>query len=454
MERWAGIVLAAGKGTRMKSSKSKVLHTVCGQALINYPVEALKGAGVSRIVVVVSPEIGDSIQEALGESVEYAYQNEPLGTGHALLQASATIKDQAENILVLGSDSPLITAGTLNKVGSYHTSQNALVTLLLAHTTSLEGMGQIIRGDTGKVTRIVEASEISEERGNEAEVNSGVYGFKASWLWNALPKIDRSPGGEFYLTSLVEIASTGEGSVEAVVTQDPDEVIGINNRVQLAHAEGVLRHRIREGLMRSGVTMLDPASILIDSGVEIGEDTVIYPNTLILGNSAIGANCTLGPGAVIRDSVLADNVKVVASFLEEATVEETVAVGPFSRLRPGTHLERGVHIGSFSEIKNSQFASGAVMGHFGYVGDATIGKNVNIGAGTVTCNYDGVSKHRTLIEDDAFIGSDSMLVAPVTVGEGATTGAGSVVTNDVPPHGLAVGVPAKIRELKDKRPKE
>ena len=453
MESWAGIVLAAGKGTRMKSSKPKVLHTVCGQALIKYPVEALKGAGVSRIVVVVSPETGDLIKETLGESVEYVYQNEPLGTGNALLQASAAIKDQAGNILVLGSDSPLITASTLSKVSSCHTSQNALVTLLSAHTASLEGMGRILRGDTGKVTRIVEASQISEEDGDEAEVNSGVYGFKVSWLWKALPKIDRSPGGEFYITSLVEIANNKTG-VETVVTQDPDEVIGINNRVQLAHAEGVLRQRIREGLMLSGVTMLDPASILIDSGVEIGEDTVIYPNTLILGNSTIGANCTLGPGAVIRDSILADNVRVVASFLEEATVEETVAVGPFSRLRPGTHLERGVHIGSFSEIKNSRFASGAVMGHFGYVGDATIGKNVNIGAGTVTCNFDGVSKHRTLIEDDAFIGSDSMLVAPVTVGEGATTGAGSVVTDDVPPHRLAVGVPAKIKELKDKRPKE
>ncbi|MQG77815.1 MAG: bifunctional UDP-N-acetylglucosamine diphosphorylase/glucosamine-1-phosphate N-acetyltransferase GlmU [SAR202 cluster bacterium] len=308
------------------------------------------------------------------------------------------------------------------------------------------GLGRVKRdlGSQQNVLGIVEATDDTERDGQPVEVNSGVYCFQADWLWENLEKVDVSSNGESYLTDLAAVAAELGASVAALTSNDPDEVLGINNRVELAHLEDIQRRRIRERWMLLGVTITDPSSVMIDGGVTIGQDTVILPNTMLLGDTTIGSNCEVGPGSVVKDSTIGDRCRVTSSALEDAVMESGVDIGPFSHLRPGAYLESGVHIGNYVEVKESRFAAGAVMGHFGYVGDASIGANVNVGAGMVTCNYDGKDKHRTVVEKDAFIGCDTMLVAPVTVGAGAVTGAGAVVTIDVPPARLAVGVPAKI----------
>ena len=447
MDVWAGVVMAAGRGTRMKSKVPKIFHKVCGREMVSYSVEALRRAGISRIVAVVSPENEEGLKGLLGDSVEYVIQTGPLGTAHALLRSSGLLKGQAEQVMVLGADSPLIRSGTLERLSSRHISRDSHMTLLSAASGFSEDMGRVVRGDDGEITAIVEASELAEDSRTAPEVNGGAYCFKASWLWDSLPRIEKSRGGELYLTSLAGLAASQGEEVDALVLEDPEEVIGINNRLQLARAETAMRQRIRNHWMLEGVTMLDPASIFVDASVELGEDTVIYPNTMIMGRSKIGSGCTIGPNATIQDSVIGDGCRVVASFLEEATLEASVDVGPFSHLRPGAYLERGVHIGNFCEVKNSRLGRGVAMGHFGYVGDASIGANVNLGAGMVTCNYDGVTKHPTVVEEGAFIGCDTMLVAPVRVGAGAVTGAGAVVTKDVPPRRLAVGVPATIKDI-------
>ena len=447
METWAGIVIAAGRGTRLKSAVPKIFHKVCGKELIAYSVEALHEAGFSRVVVVVTPQSLDGVKAVLGDSVEYVPQDQPRGTGHALLQAASLLKGQVENIIAMGANSPLLRSTTLERLSSYHIARGGDLSLISAISNLGDGLGRIIRDEHGKVMRVVEASELEgEEVGGSIEVNSGAYCFKASWLWDNLPRIEKAAVGEFYLTSLVSMAASQGAGAETLVLEDDQEVLGVKNRLQLAQAEEAMRRRIRERWMLEGVTMVDPASVFLDTSVELGQDTVICPNSMVLGRSKIGSGCTIGPGTVVQDSVIGDGCRVIASFVEKATVEESVHIGPFSHLRFGTHLESGVHIGSFSEIKDSRLGRGAAMGHFGYVGDASIGANVNLGAGLVTCNFDGVTKHRTEVGEGAFIGSDTMLVAPVRVGKGASTGAGAVVTKDVPDHRLAVGVPAKIVE--------
>ena len=451
MEVWAGVVMAAGMGTRMKSKVPKIFHKVCGQNMVVYPVEALRKSGVDRIVLVVSPESNEDARGLLGDSVEYVLQKEPLGTGHALLQVAGLLEGEAEHIIALNADLPLIKPTTIERLCSYHMSEGSHITFLSAISGREEGMGTIVRDDAGKVTGVIEAQDLAHPEQTGSEVNGGAYCFKAEWLWDSLPRVGKSSAGEYYLTSLAAMAPAEGASVEALLCEDPQEVLGINNRIQLAQAEATLRQRIRDRWMLEGVTVLDPGSTFIDTTVELGQDTVLYPNIMILGNSRIGSGCTIGPSTVIQDSAIGDGCKVVASCLEEAILEESVDIGPFSHLRPGVYLESGVHIGNYCEIKNSRLARGAAMGHFGYVGDASIGASVNLGAGMVTCNYDGVTKHRTVVGEGAFIGCDTMFVAPVTVGEGAVTGAGAVITKDVPPHRLAVGMPATIKESKKVR---
>ena len=451
MEDWAGVVMAAGVGKRMNSNVPKIFHKVCGQELVVYAVQALQSAGIHRIVVVVSAETGERADRLLGDSIEYVTQAKPLGTGDALLQARHLLEGKADHILALGADAPLIRSTTLGRLSSHHLSTDSHLTLLSALARSPEGMGKVVRDAAGRVEGVLEAPEWESDGKTEWEINGGAYCFKASWLWDTLPGIEKAPVGEFYLTSLVHMAASRGSVVETLIVEEPQEVMGVNTRVQLALAEGAMRQRVRDHWMDEGVTMLDPASTFLDVSVDLGRDTVIYPHTMILGRSKVGGECTVGPGTVIRDSVIGARCKVVASFLEEATVEESVDIGPYSHLRPGAYLESGVHIGNFSEIKNSRLGRGAIMGHFGYVGDASIGANVNLGAGMVTCNYDGVAKHRTVVDEGAFIGCDTMFVAPVTVGAGAITGAGAVVTENVPPYRLAVGVPAKIRDTKKPR---
>ena len=443
----AGVVMAAGQGTRMRSRTPKPLHKVCGKEMVRYPVELLKAAGASRVVVVVSPDNQDAIRAVLGDSVEYAVQPERDGTGGALACCAPLLQGQAERVLVIGGDTPLVTPKSIARLLDKHTAHAAKMTLLTASAPRPNDLGRVMV-ENGKVSEIVEAADqpsFDKLRTNDVQVNAGVYCFEGQWLWEVIKQVRPNPSGERYLTALAAIGSDGGAGVFAAEAADPAESYGVNDRMQLAIAEEVMRQRIREHWMLQGVTMTDPASVYIDADVQIGMDTVILPNTMLLGRTSVGESCEIGPNSVIRDAVIGNECRVTASALEEAVMEDCTDVGPFSHLRPGAYLETGVHIGNYVEVKESRFKAGAVMGHFGYAGDATIGARVNVGAGMITCNYDGKDKHRTEVGDGAFIGCDTMLVAPVTVGEGSMTGAGSVVTKDIPPARLAVGVPATIR---------
>ena len=450
MDNLAGIILAAGEGIRMKSRTPKVLHRLCGKELIRYPVELMGRLGVERIVVVVSPSNQAAVKELLGDSVEYAVQPAKTGTAGAVEAAASILgvhaPDSAVQVLVMGGDSPLVTEGSVRHLIEGHLEHGRRMSILSGIVQDGRGLGRINRDQRSQhdVLGIVEAAQDSVRDEQWIEVNSGVYCFQAKWLWENLGQVSSGSGQERYLTDLAGIAAGHGDSVAAQPAGDPVEVLGINNRVELACLEDIHRQRIRERWMLDGVTISDPSSVMIDAEVVIGQDTLLLPNTMLLGSTIVGSDCEVGPGSVVQNSVIGDGCRVTSSALEGAVMEAGTDIGPFSHLRPGAHLEPGVHIGNFVEIKESRLAAGVVMGHFGYVGDASIGANVNIGAGMVTCNYDGKDKHRTVVEENAFIGCDTMLVAPVTVGAGAVTGAGAVITKDVPPARLAVGVPAKI----------
>ena len=448
MDDLVGIILAAGEGVRMKSRIPKVLHRFCGKELLRYPVELLGKVGVDRIVVVVSRANQDAVQDLLGDSVEYAVQSSKTGTAGAVEFAGSLLRGESKQVVVLGGDAPLVSEESMQGLINGHVENDHIMSILSGIVQDSNGLGRINRdhGSQRAVMGIIEASDDLNRDGQPVEVNAGVYCFQADWLWENLARITPGKGSERYLTDLAALAVEQGENVAALPANDPTEVLGINNRVELANLEVIQRRRIREHWMLEGVTISDPSSVMIDAGVTLGQDTVLLPNTILLGNTSIGANCEIGPGSVVRDSSIGDDCRVTSSAMENAVMESGVDVGPFSHLRPGAYLESGVHIGNYVEVKESRFAAGAVMGHLGYIGDASIGAKVNVGAGTVTCNYDGKDKQRTIVEDGAFIGCDTMLVAPVTIGAGAITGAGAVVTKDVPSARLAVGVPAKIVE--------
>jgi bifunctional UDP-N-acetylglucosamine pyrophosphorylase/glucosamine-1-phosphate N-acetyltransferase len=445
MDRWAGVVLAAGDGVRMKSRLTKVLHRVCGKELVRYPVDLMNRSGISRVVVVVSPGNGEAVRGVLGDTVEYVTQPVVKGTGDALGKAAELLRNQAENVLVLTADAPLVRPDSVKTLMASHVDSSREMTFLTCISDSARDFGRVLRDEEGQVLKIIEAADATSTNDETAEVNGSVYCFQDGWLWKSVESIGAASNGEKYITSLAQIGSFGDSAVQAIPTDDSTELMGVNDRLQLSQVEAVLRQQIREGWMLSGVTMPDPSSVYIDAEATIGQDTIILPNTSIIGRSVIGEECEIGPNSVIRDTKLGRGCRATASVLEEATMEDGANIGPFSHLRPGAYLESGVHLGNFIEVKESRFAAGSVMGHFGYVGDASIGAGANLGAGMVTCNYDGKDKHRTDIGENAFIGCDTMLVAPVAVGAGATTGAGAVVTKDVPAGRLAVGVPARIR---------
>lgn len=445
MLKFAVVVLAAGEGTRMNSSQPKVLHPVAGAPMVSHVVQAAAALAPRQLIVVVGHG-ADDVKAALGNELTYVVQAEQRGTAHALLQAYRQVAADVEAILVLYGDTPLITTGTLRTICDRHATTRPAITMLTASLNDPRGYGRILRDGDNRVVGIVEEAVASDEQKSIREINTGFYMFDADWLWPALERVQESPAGEYYLTDLIQMATADGQVVEALTTADPHETLGINTRAQQAEAEAMLRGRIRKHWLDAGVTMIDPSSTWIDADVSIGADTVLYPNTYLLGRTEVGRKCSLGPGTLVRDSIVGDGCQIVFSMIEEAVLEEDVDIGPYSHLRRGAHLGRGVHIGNFGEIKNSTLGPGVKMGHFSYLGDATIGEDVNIGAGTITCNYDGERKHPTIIEDRAFIGSDTMLVAPVTIGAESRTGAGSVVTRDVPPRSLAYGVPARVRQ--------
>ncbi|MBI4301587.1 MAG: bifunctional UDP-N-acetylglucosamine diphosphorylase/glucosamine-1-phosphate N-acetyltransferase GlmU [Chloroflexi bacterium] len=450
MDDWAAIILAAGKGRRMKSKTPKVLHTIAGREMLCYVSDAIKEVPLPRTWVVVGYNSAE-IRQVLGNSVDYVEQTEALGTGHALLQARPLLESQVRHVLVLNGDTPLIQAETLRNIIRHHQDSGATITLLTARGLDPKGLGRVIRNASGQIVAVVEEAEIEKEGKGSDELNGGVYCFKGNWLWPELGNIPRSQNGEYYLTSLIVMAAESNQRIEGVNVGDPMEALGINHRFHLAQAESIVQERLRQRLMLAGVSFIHPPSAFIDANVEIGEDTVIYPNTTIAGKTQIGQGCHIGPNAIITDSVIGNGCRVQASVVEGSILEEGVDVGPFSHIRPQSHIEKGVHIGNFAEVKKSRLGKGTKMGHFSFVGDAIVGENVNIGAGAVTCNFDGIRKHETVIGNDAFIGSDSMLIAPVRVGDRAITGAGSVVNHDVPSDALAVGVPARSRRRKEGR---
>ena len=441
-DNWTVVILAAGQGKRMRSAVAKVLHPLAGRPMVRYVVDAARAAGFGRCIVVVGADAGD-LRAALGEGVEYAVQREPLGTGHALASAKDAVGD-AEHVLVLNGDVPLIAPETLAALARQHMDAGGDVTFLTTEVDDAGAYGCVQRDGDGRVTDIVEAPERSGLAEGPAEINAGQYCFRAAWLWTHIEAVPASAGGERYLTSLIPLAARESATVVPVAVDEASEVQGINDRAELAEAEALMRQRINRGHLLTGVTIIDPATAYIDADVVIGQDTVIKPNTHLRGATAIGDNSRIGPDSTLRDATIGERCQIVSSTVEEATLEDDVDVGPYSHVRAGTHLSSGVHIGNYAEVKNARLGRGVKMGHFSYIGDADVGEETNIGAGTITCNYDGTEKHRTRIGRGAFIGSDTMLVAPVTIGHGARTAAGSVVTKDVPDGVLVAGAPARV----------
>jgi bifunctional UDP-N-acetylglucosamine pyrophosphorylase/glucosamine-1-phosphate N-acetyltransferase len=367
-----------------------------------------------------------------------------------VLQARDFLQGQTDLVLVSYADMPLLTAETLGRLVERQRQNPGPITMLALVQEDPRGFGRVVRDDSGAVLEIVEEAVATPEQLAIRELNAGVYCFDARWLWEHVDRIPLSlPKEEYYLTDLVGMAVDQGLKVEMVIADDAVEALGINTRVHLAEAERVLRRRINERWMLSGVTIVDPATTTIEPGVTIGCDTTIEPNTHLRGATVVGERCTIGPNAIIEDCTIGDHCVVLASVLEQAVMEDGSDVGPFSHLRQGARLCEGAHVGNFGELKKSTLGPGAKMGHFSYLGDAEVGAGANVGAGTITCNYDGERKHRTVIEEGAFVGSATMLVAPVRVGKGAKTGAGSVVTHDVPDGVLAYGVPARVYDKGD-----
>jgi bifunctional UDP-N-acetylglucosamine pyrophosphorylase/glucosamine-1-phosphate N-acetyltransferase len=441
----AAIVLAAGRSTRMKSKTPKALHPVCGRPLLAHLLDALLGAGVTRPVVVVGHQ-ADQVRAALDAlygagRIEYALQAEQKGTGHAARMAEPLLADHRGAVLVVPGDTPLLTAGILRDLVAAHNAPGSAATLLTAVLPHDAGAyGRILRtGDGGEVAGIVEARDATPEQRAIREISTSVYAFSGPALFRALRDLrPDNAQGELYLTDVIGLLRAAGEKVGALVSPDPDIVLGVNNRVELAAVAEKMRHRLLETLMLGGVSVIDPATTFVEAGVRVGMDTVLLPFTTLAGDTTIGEDAVIGPHAHVRDSVLGDRVTVRACFIERSEIGDDCRVGPFANLRPGTRLGRGVKIGDFVETKNAVLHDDVSAGHLAYLGDAEIGAHTNIGAGTITCNYDGVRKHRTLIGGDAFIGSHTTLVAPVAVDHGAMTAAGSVITDNVPAGALAV----------------
>lgn len=443
------VILAAGQGTRMRSALPKVLHPLAGRPMLQHCLDAVSGLVTQPPVVVIGHK-GEEVQAALGDACRFVLQEEQLGTANAVQTAEPILKGSVDMVVVAHADLPLVLPETYHRLLEAQKTNPGPVSLLTVISPEARGFGRIQRSEDGTVTAIIEEAQASPEQLAINELNVGAYCFNAEWLWGALQRIALSLKGEYYLTDIVALAA-GEGkSIAAIPVLEVDEAVGINNRIHLAEAEAIVRRRINNRWMLAGVTLIDPPSTYIEAEVEIGPDTVIYPNCHLLGETRIDEDCSIGPNTIIKDTIIGKRCTILASVLEGALLEDDVDVGPFGRLRKDAHLANGVHMGNFGEVKRSYLGPGTKMGHFSYIGDAQIGANVNIGAGTITCNHDGVRKNRTEIGDNVFLGSDTMLVAPVKLGEGARTGAGAVVTKDVPPNTLVVGVPARpLHPVKD-----
>jgi bifunctional UDP-N-acetylglucosamine pyrophosphorylase/glucosamine-1-phosphate N-acetyltransferase len=450
------VVLAAGLGTRMKSDLPKVLHSLCGRPMLAYVLDAwastADGDAGGRPIVVFSPAVAALI-DVFADRATFALQDEPRGTGDAVGAALAVVAAEADEILVLSGDVPLITGADLDAVLEARRQDDAAIALASVFAADPAELGRVVRGEFGTVERIVEARDASAEELAGNETNAGIYAFDAAWLRRRIAALTPSATtGELYLTELVRLAREDGRLVSAVAFEDDGRFDGINDRSQLAAAEWSMRVRLNEAHMRNGVTMRDPSTVYLDWTVDLGADVTLEPNVILRGATTVGAGSIIGAGSQLVDATVGAGVRIWASVIEASTVEDGATIGPFSHLRPGSVVGRGAEVGNYAELKNTRLGAGSKQHHMSYLGDTETGAGVNIGAGTITANYDGTRKHRTTIGDGAFIGVDTMIVAPRVIGAGARTGAGAVVTKDVPAGKLAVGVPARIREPRVKPP--
>jgi bifunctional UDP-N-acetylglucosamine pyrophosphorylase/glucosamine-1-phosphate N-acetyltransferase len=436
----AALVLAAGKSTRMKSKTPKALHHLLGKPLLRFAVEAAQGAGAERTVIVIGHQ-GDIVRDSMGDEFEYVLQEQQMGTGHAVQMAEELLADWHGPLLVLPGDAPLVSGYLLQSLLEHHVKMRASATLLTAVLDDAGAYGRIIRDPkTGQVQRIVEAKDATAEQIEIGEIGTSVYAFNPQKLFAALRQIQpNNAQGEYYLTDVIELLSRDGQVVEAVVSPDPNIVRGVNTRVELMELAQILRDRIHRSMMLSGVTIIDPITTHIDASVKIGNDTTIYPFTILSGVTDIGEDCHIGPGARISDSKIGNDVTVRDSYVTASEIGDGTRVGPYANLRPGNILGKGVKIGDFVELKQATLGDDVSAGHFAYLGDAVVGARTNIGAGTITCNYDGQGKHQTTIGEDVFVGTNNTLVAPVSIGSNAYTAAGSTITEDVPAGALALG---------------
>lgn len=442
----AAVILAAGKGTRMKSAQPKVLHRVGGKPMLGHVLDAVIKAGVEKTVVVAGHG-REQVQAYVDQGVEVVYQERQLGTAHALLQAAGVLKTFSGTVLVVCGDTPLITPKTLLDLFKHHLKSKARATVLTAILEDPTGYGRVIRDEQGRVKRIVEQKDGLPEELVVREINTGIYCFTIPGLFAVLEQISPANAqGEYYLTDIIALYNQRQMLVEACTCEQASEVMGINNRRQLAAAGKVLQTTILNRLMDAGVTIIDPATTYVDSTVIIEPDTILYPGTIIEGNSKISTGAVIGPQVRISDSVIGENCEIQYSIVAGSETGFDCAVGPFAYIRPGTKIGAAVKIGDFVEIKKTIIGDNSKVSHLSYLGDAVIGNNVNIGAGTITCNYDGKNKYVTGIEDDVFIGSNTSLVAPVKLGAGAVIAAGSTITQDVPGHALGVARQRQINK--------
>ena len=437
MDRLTAVILAAGEGKRMRSRQPKVLHELCGRPLISYGLRLARSMS-DRIVLVVGPD-AEAVRAAAGEGVTIVEQRERLGTGHAVLQARGQCEGRDGPILVLPSDAPLLSAETIERLVSHHAATGAVATVLTAVVERPHGYGRVLR-QGGRVKRIVEDRDATDDEKKVSEINTSVYCFDGRRLWPALERLrPENDQGEYYLTDVIGLLGKAGGRIEALAVHDPEEALGVNDRKQLAALAAIQRRRILDRHMLAGVTILDPATTYIDDTVTIGDDTVIYPHVIIEVASEIGSECVIGAGSHVRATRIGDRVQLRPyCVLTESVVERGAVLGPFCHLRPRSHVGENCEIGNFIELKKARVGRKTKAHHVGYLGDVEIGEGANIGAGTIFVNYDGAAKHTTIVGDGAFVGSNTSIVAPVTIGPGAYVAAGSVITKDVPADALAV----------------
>ena len=441
---FTSVILAAGMGTRMKSKMPKVLHKVCGKELCRWVIVASKTAGADSVCAIIGHK-AEMVKETLGDVCEFALQAEQKGTGHAVMQAIDVIKAAKGEVVILNGDTPLVTAQAIKNAIDYHKASGNQATVITAILDDATGYGRIVRGNDGGVLKIVEQKDASEEEKKIKEVNSGMYVFDSDSLVYALDKITpNNAQGEYYLTDTLEILLNAGKKVGGYAIADNDEIRGINDRVQLNEAEKIMQKRINEMHMRNGVTMRNPESVYIEDGVEIGNDTEICQNVTIKSGTKIGCDCVIGSGSILDRAVIDDGVDILSSVILQSEVGSGTHVGPFAYIRPNCKVGEDVKVGDFVELKNSNIDDGTKISHLTYIGDSDVGKRVNFGCGTVTCNYDGKNKYRTVIGDDCFVGCNTNFVSPINVGDGVYIAAGSTITEDIPENSLSI---ARARQV-------